>query len=75
MKQRHESLVDFQRLDGKPKMFVSTISSGNCGINVQSATRVYLMEPSVDPATEIQARLCNFLFSILLSANTIGITQ
>merc|ERR1719198_2085958 len=54
MKKRNDNLRDFQVLDGAPKIFVSTVSAGNCGINVQSATRVYLMEPSIDPATEIQ---------------------
>jgi SNF2 family DNA or RNA helicase len=54
MKERHENLRGFQEMDDRPKLFVVTVSSGNCGINVQSATRVYLMEPSIDPATEIQ---------------------
>ena len=43
-------MTKFQELDGSPKIFVSTIRAGNCGINVQSATRVYLMEPSINPA-------------------------
>lgn len=36
------------------QVFVSSVSSGNCGINVQSATRVYLLEPAIDPSTEVQ---------------------
>jgi SWI/SNF-related matrix-associated actin-dependent regulator of chromatin subfamily A3 len=56
MKKRHESILAFQEagLGIKPKLFVATIRAGNCGINIQSATRVYLMEPAINPAVEIQ---------------------
>ena len=35
-------------------ILVSSVTQGNMGINIQSATRIYLLEPSIDPATEIQ---------------------
>ena len=54
MKQRHQQIQAFQVIDKKPKVFVATIRAGNVGINIQSATRVYLMEPAINPATEIQ---------------------
>ena len=38
----------------RPKVLVATIKVGNCGITLTSATRVFLMEPCLDPAHEIQ---------------------
>lgn len=36
-------------------VFVITTRSGNVGITLTAATRVYLMEPMLDPGTEVQA--------------------
>ena len=36
-------------------MFVITLRSGNVGITLTAASRVYLLEPSLDPAVEVQA--------------------
>jgi SWI/SNF-related matrix-associated actin-dependent regulator of chromatin subfamily A3 len=55
LKKRHESIRAFQREDKRAKVFLVTMRIGNCGITLTAATRVYLMEPCVDPATEIQA--------------------
>lgn len=54
MKLRHQAMLDFQVLDGLAKILVTTVRVGNTGMNVQSATRVYLMEPSINPQVEIQ---------------------
>ena len=45
------------------KVFVATMKVGNVGITLTAATRVYLMEPCLDPTMEVQAagrihRLC-----------------
>ena len=55
IKQRHQSIRDFQKAESKPKVFVLTMKTGNCGITLTAATRVYLMEPCIDPAHEQQA--------------------
>ena len=39
----------------KAKVFVVTMKVGNVGITLTAATRVYLMEPCLDPAMEVQA--------------------
>lgn len=53
---RHKNIRDFQRVEAnKSKVAIITMRIGNCGVNLQRATRVYLMEPCVDPAMEIQA--------------------
>jgi non-specific serine/threonine protein kinase len=55
-KKRDDMIRNFQnQLDGKPAVFVITLRSGSVGITLTSATRVYLMEPCLDPAAEIQA--------------------
>jgi SNF2 family DNA or RNA helicase len=53
---RDIAIRDFQsRTDTSPAVFVITLRSGNVGITLHSASRVYLMEPSLDPAAEVQA--------------------
>ena len=52
---RHEYIRKFQRKETTPKVFVLTIKAGSCGITLTAATRVYLMEPCIDPAHELQA--------------------
>ena len=43
------------RSPGVSKVFVATMKVGNVGITLTAATRVYLMEPCLDPQTEVQA--------------------
>ena len=38
-----------------PKVFVATMKAGNVGMTLTAATRVYLMEPCLDPSMEVQA--------------------
>jgi SNF2 family DNA or RNA helicase len=40
---------------GKAKVFVITLSAGAVGITLTAADSVFLMEPCLDPATELQA--------------------
>jgi len=37
------------------KVFVATMRAGNVGVTLTAATRVYLMEPCLDPSMELQA--------------------
>lgn len=39
----------------RPAVFVVTLRTGNVGITLTAASRVYLLEPSIDPAVEVQA--------------------
>ena len=51
---RHKLIKDFQ--DGKrPGIFIVTYGTAAVGITLTAASRVYLMEPALDPATEAQA--------------------
>lgn len=52
---RHDVIRSFQKEEKKAKVMVIAMRIGNCGITLTAATRVYLMEPCVDPATELQA--------------------
>ena len=54
-KHRHNSIKAFQAQEKKAKVMVSTLRVGNCGITLTAATRVYLIEPFIDPAHELQA--------------------
>jgi len=55
-KKRDEAIRKFQNgNDTSPAVFVITLRSGNVGITLTAASRVYLIEPSLDPAAEIQA--------------------
>ena len=55
VKKRHRSIRAFQAAEATAKVFVLTMKTGNCGITLTAATRVYLMEPCIDPAHEQQA--------------------
>ena len=55
VKARHSFIRKFQAVEAKAKVFVLTMKTGNCGITLTAATRVYLMEPCIDPAHEQQA--------------------
>ena len=62
VKKRHESIKTFQSSGGHSShlypngvIFVITLAAGACGITLTAASRVYLMEPAIDPAAEQQA--------------------
>ena len=50
---RHDAIREFQesgeRREGVAKVFVVTIKTGSVGITLTAASRVYLMEPCLDP--------------------------
>ena len=55
---RHRIIKEFQdglKKDGKPKVCVATYATAAVGVTLTAANRVFLMEPSEDPATELQA--------------------
>ena len=53
---KDETIRKFQDTsNGKAAVFVITLRSGNVGITLTAASRVYLLEPSLDPAVEVQA--------------------
>mmetsp|Transcript_26940 Transcript_26940/g.77684 ORF Transcript_26940/g.77684 Transcript_26940/m.77684 type:complete len:504 (+) Transcript_26940:154-1665(+) len=54
-KKRDESIRNFQAKSTRPALFVNTMRAGNVGITLTAASRVYLMEPCLDPAVEVQA--------------------
>ena len=55
-RERDDAIRQFQDTsNGKPAVFVITLRSGNVGITLTAASRVYLLEPSLDPAVEVQA--------------------
>ena len=55
---RHRIIKEFQdglRKDGTPKVCVATYHTAAVGVTLTAASRVFLMEPCADPATELQA--------------------
>lgn len=55
-KQRDTSIRKFQNSNStRPSVFVITMQSGSVGMTLTAASRVYLMEPCLDPAVEVQA--------------------
>ena len=52
---RDKSIREFQAPSQTPAVFVITMRAGNVGITLTAASRVYLMEPCLDPAVEVQA--------------------
>ena len=61
-KRRHDYIREFQDTSPpmwggrrEPKVFVITMRAGAVGITLTAASRVYLMEPCLDPAMEVQA--------------------
>ena len=53
---RDAAIRNFQStISSKPAVFVITLRSGNVGITLTAASRVYLLEPALDPAVEVQA--------------------
>jgi SWI/SNF-related matrix-associated actin-dependent regulator of chromatin subfamily A3 len=57
-KKRHDYIRAFQDSGragtGGAQVFVVTVKTGSVGITLTAATRVYLMEPAIDPAAEAQ---------------------
>lgn len=54
-KHRDEAIRSFQSAGMGPRAFVVTLPAGSVGMTLTAATRVYLMEPCINPATEVQA--------------------
>ncbi|KAL9189332.1 hypothetical protein ACHAXT_011822 [Thalassiosira profunda] len=53
---RDKAIRSFQSTTSRrPAVFVITLRSGSVGITLTAASRVYLMEPCLDPAVEVQA--------------------
>ena len=55
---RDDAIREFQSVTptgGNPAAFVITLRAGSVGITLTTASRVYLMEPSIDTAKEVQA--------------------
>lgn len=54
--QNRDHIVNcFKKTKQEDAVFVIQIKTGGVGLNLQEATRVYIMEPSWNPATELQA--------------------
>jgi SNF2 family DNA or RNA helicase len=52
---RDEAIREFQSTKGRAAAFVITLRAGSVGITLTTASRVYLMEPIIDIAKEVQA--------------------
>ena len=52
--EREYQISEFKKSEGA-SAFVIQIKAGGVGLNLQEATRVYIMAPSWNPATELQA--------------------
>lgn len=53
---RAERIAQFQKSEARPApVFLIQIKAGGVGLNLQTATRVYITCPAWNPATEIQA--------------------
>ena len=52
--ERVAQLDGFRKIEGEA-YFIIQIKAGGQGLNLQEATRVYIMAPSWNPATELQA--------------------
>lgn len=52
---RDQAIRTFQSNEGGSMVFVITARAGGVGITLTSASRVYLLEPWIDPAQEVQS--------------------
>lgn len=52
---RSEIIDSFKKSSDEGAVFIIQIKSGGVGLNLQEATRVYIMQPAWNPATELQA--------------------
>lgn len=52
---REHVIESFRRCPDESAVFVIQVKTGGVGLNLQEATRLYIMEPSWNPATELQA--------------------
>ena len=55
MQQRHNDVRKFQEEEPVAKLLVATIKTGSVGLTLTAATRVFLMEPCIEPQHEVQA--------------------
>jgi SNF2 family DNA or RNA helicase len=54
--ENRESVVEsFRRSSDEGAVFIIQIKTGGVGLNLQDASRVYITQPSWNPATELQA--------------------
>ena len=68
---RDQAIRSFQNTSSqKPAVFVITLRSGNVGITLTAASRVYLLEPCLDPAVEVQAAGTILIVYWLSTTNT-----
>ena len=55
-KSRHKAIREFQdESNTKPKILAISYKTGQCGITLTAASRVYLLEPCLLPSDEVQA--------------------
>ena len=55
-KSRHTAIRDFQDASNtRPKVLAISYKTGQCGITLTAASRVYLLEPCLLPSDEVQA--------------------
>jgi SWI/SNF-related matrix-associated actin-dependent regulator of chromatin subfamily A3 len=53
---RDEAIHDFQNINScRPSVFIITLRAGNVSVTLTAASRVYLLEPFIDPGVEVQA--------------------
>ena len=54
--EQHQTIRDFQSLEpaGIAKVLVLTVRAGAVGMTLTAASRVYLLEPALSPAAEVQ---------------------
>jgi SNF2 family DNA or RNA helicase len=53
--ENREMVIESFRLSSPGSVFLIQIKAGGTGLNLQEATRVYITQPSWNPATELQA--------------------
>jgi len=56
-KKRDEDIRQFQAAGLGAKAFVITLRAGSVGVTLTAASRVFLMEPCINPATEAAGRI------------------
>ena len=54
--EQHQTIRDFQSPEpaGEAKVIVLTVRAGAVGITLTAATRIYLLEPALNPSAEVQ---------------------
>jgi hypothetical protein len=55
-KDRHDAIESFQNpKNTQPKILIISYKTGQCGVTLTAASRVYLLEPCLLPSDEVQA--------------------